>query len=397
MEIDFNAWAELAVRWLHVVAGVAWIGASFYFVWLDNSLRRDGRTRADVAGELWAVHGGGFYHNEKFFAAPPEPPETLHWFKWEAYATWLSGFALLLLVYYLQADVYLIDKSKVDLTPETAVAAGLGVLAAGWIAYDLLCRSPLGGSGGLFGALLFLLLTGAALGLTHLFSDRAAFIHTGALIGTIMAGNVFFVIIPNQKKSVAAMLARRAPDPALGRAAKQRSLHNNYLTLPALLTMISGHYPLLVGHAFNWALLAGFSSAAVAARHYFNLRHGGAERPAFLGLGAALFLATILLASLRFDRPATTLARPATDQAVSALMQKHCVSCHAAHPANAAFPAPPAGLDLESLAELRIHAKAVRRQAVDQALMPLGNPTGMTAADRALLGAWLDQQAGGGR
>jgi uncharacterized membrane protein len=390
VDIDFQSWTQLAIRWLHFTAGVAWIGASFYFVWLDNSLRNNGRLRSGVAGDLWAVHGGGFYHNEKFVVAPARLPEHLHWFKWEAYTTFLSGFALLILIYYLQADVYLIDRGKVDFSEGGAVAAGLVCLAGGWIVYDLLCRSPLKNNQTLFGVALFLLLTAACYGLTRLFSDRAALIHAGALIGAIMAANVFFVIIPNQKKAVAAMIAGATPDAALGRAAKERSVHNNYLTLPALLTMISGHYPLLTGHAFNWLLLAGFSAASVAARHYFNLRHKGEEWPALLGVGATLFLGTILLASLTGPRAAGAPSAVADDELVTTLMSRHCVSCHAERPTHESFAAAPAGLSLETLADVRLHADQIRLQAVEQALMPLGNETQMTAEERALLGAWLD-------
>ncbi len=395
MEVDVLSWSSLAVRWLHLVAGVSWIGASFYFVWLDNSLREAPGMRAGVKGELWAVHGGGFYHNEKFVVAPPELPQQLHWFKWEAYTTWLSGFALLILVYYIGANPYLIDRTKVDFTQASAIAAGLGVLAGGWIIYDALCRSPLGKDQRIFGATWFALLIAATYGLTRIFTDKGAFIHVGALIGTVMVANVFIVIIPNQKKAVAAMIAGKTPDPALGDAAKQRSVHNNYMTLPVLLIMISGHYPQLVGHRCNWLLLAGFAAASVMARHFFNLKHRGHEQRAFIVGAGALFLVTIFVASIK---PAAATAEHAglqvTDTAVAAIATRHCVSCHAAAPTHPGIAAPPLGLTLETLDDVRAHSREIRAQAVETETMPLGNETGMTPAERATLGAWLDEQQG---
>lgn len=391
MEFDLQPWVQLGLRWLHFVAGVAWIGASFYFVWLDNSLRNDGSLKRGVAGDLWAVHGGGFYHNEKFVVAPPELPEHLHWFKWEAYTTWLSGFALLIAVYYTQPGVFMVDRAKVAFDPREAVLVSVAILASGWIVYDALCKSPLARRQGPFAVVLFLLLTAAACGLNRIFADKAAILHVGAMIGTIMAANVFFVIIPNQKKAVAAMIAGKEPSAALGGAAKLRSVHNNYLTLPALLTMISGHAPLLTGHPLNWLLLAGFAAASVAARHFYNLRHRGSERPMLLVTAAALFIATVAFASIKpnAELMAEAHAGEASDGAISLLMKTHCVACHAAAPTHAGFSAPPAGLSLETLDELRLHADAVRLQAVEQELMPLGNETRMTAEERALLGAWL--------
>ncbi|MEX0644774.1 MAG: urate hydroxylase PuuD [Parvularculaceae bacterium] len=351
MEVDLLAWTNLAVRWLHFVAGISWIGASFYFVWLDNSLRAAPSMRAGVKGELWAVHGGGFYHNEKFVVAPPELPEHLHWFKWEAYTTWLSGFALLIIVYYVSADLYLIDRAKADLSRSAAIATGLGVLIVGWLIYDALCRSPIGKDERIFGAIWFLLLVATTYGLTRVFSDKGAFMHTGALIGTVMVANVLLVIIPNQKKAVAAMIAGKTPDPALGAAAKQRSVHNNYMTLPVLLIMISGHYSMLVGHRFNWLLLAGFAAASVMARHFFNLRHKGSEQRALIVGAGVLFVATVLVASIK---PASAVAPHAAaskigDTTIVALTTKHCSTCHSANPTHPAFSAPPLGLILEDL------------------------------------------------
>lgn len=394
IDIDFLAWANMGVRWLHFIAGIAWIGASFYFVWLDNSLRANDRLTPGVAGDLWAVHGGGFYHNEKFLVAPPQLPKELHWFKWEAYTTWLSGFALMIIIYYVGAETYLIDRSKLDIGQGVAVLIGLSALAGGWIIYDILCKSPLSKNQALLSGVWFALLIAATAVLTRIFTDKGAFIHVGAIIGTVMVANVFFVIIPNQKKTVAAMIAGETPDAALGAAAKQRSVHNNYMTLPVLLIMISGHYPLLVSHQYNWLLLAGFSVAAVMIRHFFNLKHKGAMQPALAAGAAGVFLVTILAASIK---PTAAVAvapeEKIEDSVISELMTRHCVSCHAAEPADPLFAAPPGGLSLESLDAVRNNAFGIRLQAVDGDIMPLGNTTGMSQEERALLGAWLDQQA----
>lgn len=394
IDIDFLPWLSMGVRWLHFIAGIAWIGASFYFVWLDNSLRAHGKLNPGVAGELWAVHGGGFYHNEKFLVAPPQLPEDLHWFKWEAYTTWLSGFALMILVYYVGAENFLIDRSKLDIGQGAAIAIGLGSLVVGWFVYDLLCKSPLGKNQTAFSVIWFAILIAATIGLTKVFTDKGAFIHVGAIIGTVMVANVFFVIIPNQKKTVAAMIAGETPDGALGAAAKQRSVHNNYMTLPVLLIMISGHYPLLVSHDFNWLLLAGFSAGAVLVRHFFNLKHQGAVRPALAAGAAGIFAVTILVASIKPAPAVASNSGQIDDSVISAMMETHCISCHAAEPAEPLFPAPPGGLSLETLDAVRANAWGIRLQAVDSDIMPLGNATGMTEEERATLGAWLDQQTG---
>ena len=266
MIADLIAWLNLGVRWLHVIAGIAWIGSSFYFMWLDARLKADETTPKGVQGDLWAVHGGGFYHKRKYLSVPPDMPDDLHWFKWEAYTTWLSGSALLVLIYYLGAPTYLIDTSKADLAPWQAIGIGLGFLAGGWLVYDALCRSPLGQRLRLFGVVWFLILTAAAFALGHIFSNRGAFIHLGAIIGTVMVANVFLIIIPNQRKIVAAMLAGETPDPALGKRGKMRSVHNNYMTLPVLFLMVSNHYPMVIDHPLNWLLIAGIGLSGLTIR-----------------------------------------------------------------------------------------------------------------------------------
>jgi uncharacterized membrane protein len=383
---DLEAWLNLALRWLHVVAGVCWIGASFYFVWLDNNLRPSNPPREGVKGELWAVHGGGFYQSQKFLTAPAEMPEHLHWFKWEAYATWISGFLLLCVLYYWGAPVYLIDKAKVDFTPLGAVAAGLGFIVGGWAVYELLCkaliRRPL-----LFSAAWYLALVAAGYALTRVFSDRAAFIHVGAIIGTVMAANVLLVIIPNQRKSVALLLAKKPVDPKLGESGKVRSMHNNYMTLPVIFLMISNHYPVVTSHPLNWLLLALLGAAGVSIRHYFNLRHHGHNRHDFLFYGAMLgFIASIIATEVH----ATVALGPVPPFArVQAMIDTHCVSCHSPRPTHRGFTAPPNGAAFDTPDHIRKYAPRIFDMAVASHAMPLGNETGLTDAERAELGAWV--------
>ncbi len=275
MAAHLGEWVNLALRWVHVVTGVAWIGTSFYFNWLNSRLAPPEVPEPGVAGEVWSVHGGGFYRVVKYTVAPGSLPRTLHWFKWEAYATWLSGIALLVLIYYLGAGVYLIDARVAGLGRGAAVAIGLATLVAAWVVYDLLCRSPLGKEPVALAGVLFVLGVALTWGLTRLLSARAAYIHVGAALGTIMAANVFRVIIPSQREMVAAMAEGRPPNATLGRQAALRSLHNNYFTLPVLFVMVSSHYPVTYGHRLNWLVLAGLTLVGVATRHWFNLRNQG--------------------------------------------------------------------------------------------------------------------------
>ena len=386
MDYDFAAWAGLTLRWLHVITGVAWIGASFYFVWLDNNLRPPVPEKEGVKGELWAVHGGGFYHSQKYMTAPSHMPEHLHWFKWEAYTTWLSGFALLIVLYYWGASVYLIDPAKHAFSQAGAIATGLAFIFGGLLVYEALCRSPLGQRPRLFGLAWFLVLTGAAFALTRLFSDRGAFIHVGAIIGTAMVGNVFLVIIPNQRKIVADMLAGRPVDPRLGAMGKQRSVHNNYMTLPVIFIMISNHYPVVTGHPLAWLLLAMISLGGVSIRHFFNLRHHQIIRPEFLFVGAMLVFGVSLVAS---QKTATETMADVPFPVAQAIVDKHCVACHAAVPTHKGFTAPPNGAAFDTPAGLARYAPRIKERAVDSASMPLGNETHMTDEERAQLGAWI--------
>jgi len=387
-------WMNMLVRWLHVITGIAWIGASFYFVWLDNSLRppAPGSDLANkgVAGELWAVHGGGFYNPQKYLVAPAELPAELHWFKWEAYSTWLSGFALLVIVYWLNAQAMMIDRAVADLAPWQAVGVGLGCIVAGWIMYDLLCRSPLGKHDLAFGIVVFALLVGAAWVLTHVLSGRAAYIHVGAMIGTIMVANVAMVIIPGQRRMVDAMRAGQKPDPVYGVRGKQRSVHNNYFTLPVLFIMISNHFAMTYRHPHAWAVLGMIMAAGVFIRHFFNLRHKGRVEWVYPAIGVALLLG--LAVALAPPRPAVAAGK--VDFArVQAIVARRCVSCHAAHPTQPGFASAPEGVLLDDAHGIAQNAPRIYQQAVQLKAMPLANMTGMTDAERAELAAWFEAGA----
>ncbi len=387
-------WLNMLVRWLHIITGIAWIGASFYFVWLDNSIRPPAPgsdlAKKGVTGELWAVHGGGFYNPQKYLVAPAELPEELHWFKWEAYSTWLSGFALLTIAYYFNAQAMMIDRAVADVTAWQSVGIGLGSLVAGWIVYDLLCRSPLGKHDLWFGIVVFALLTGAAWALTHLLSGRAAYIHVGAMIGTIMVANVAMLIIPGQRKMVNAMLAGGRPDPVHGLRAKQRSVHNNYFTLPVLFIMISNHYAMTYRHEHAWLVLALIMAAGVFIRHYFNLRHKGRVEWRYPAIGVALLLAVAVMIAPPKPAAVARQADPAAQFArVKAIVDRRCVSCHAAHPTQPGFATAPAGVVFDTPDQVRRQALQIHKQVVELKAMPIGNLTNMTEGERAEVGAWF--------
>ncbi len=381
MGFDLAAeWLNLAIRWLHLTAGIAWIGSSFYFVWLDNHLTRP--AEGEASGELWSVHGGGFYHNQKYQVAPSAMPERLHWFKWEAYFTWISGFSLLVLVYYVGAQSFLIDPAKAPLSPAVAIAIGLAALAIGWLVYDGMCRSPVASSNLALGAFWFACLLLAAIMLDSLFSSRAAYLHIGAIIGTVMVANVFLIIIPNQRKVVADLIAGRTPDPALGAAAKQRSLHNNYMTLPVLFIMISPHHPMTYGAGRPWLVLALLGLTGIAVRHIFNLRGRGQKTGPTIALAAALALATVTYVTLEKKGAAPAQARTQTYAEIEPILATHCAGCHNVNP-------PPVGVALDSWERVSAASARIKAVAVDSHAMPLGNPTGMTEAERQTLGAWI--------
>jgi len=394
MELDITPWLNLAIRWLHFITGIAWIGSSFYFVWLDNHLEDPREPKKGMSGELWSVHGGGFYHKQKYAVAPEQMPDNLHWFKWEAYFTWMSGFALLAIIYYLGADLYLIDKSKMDLSQMQAIGISLAFLVGGWIFYDGLCRSPIGKNNKLTGIIWFISLVLAAYALTHVFSDRAAFIHIGAIVGTSMAANVFMVIIPNQRKVVDALTAGKAPDPKLGQIGKQRSLHNNYMTLPVLFLMISNHYPMTFSNPYNWVIIASIGLVGIMTRHFFNMRHKGKSSPLMVFGAITLFILTMMFASDTGKKARVDTANIAASfSAAEAVVTKHCVSCHAANPTHESFDEAPIGVRLDTPEFIVQYAPRIMEQTVKSDIMPLGNETGMTDKERALLGKWIEEGA----
>jgi uncharacterized membrane protein len=385
----------MAVRWLHVIAGIAWIGSSFYFIALDLSLKQRAGLPEGAGGEAWQVHGGGFYNMVKYLVAPARMPDELTWFKWEAYTTWLSGMALLALVYYLQAELFMIDAAVMDLAPWAAVAISLGGLALGWTVYDLLCRSPLGRNDAALAGVGFVFLVALAFGFTLVFSGRGMTMQLGALIGTMMVANVFLVIIPNQKKVVADLIAGRTPDPKLGAQAKQRSLHNNYLTLPVIFTMIANHYPLAFASRWNWAILAIVLVIGALIRHFFNVKHKGGREPWWTWGAAALGLAAIVWLSAQ---PVTSAAEAALPPAIETaelglevenVVLSRCAMCHAAEPLWEGLAVPPKGVVLETPAQIRAQARAIDMQAVRSHAMPPGNVTFIEDSERQLLAAWL--------
>jgi uncharacterized membrane protein len=382
-------WLGLVFRWAHVITGVAWIGTSFYFNWLNARIAPPAAPEPGVSGELWSVHGGGFYRVVKYAVAPAQLPRTLHWFKWEAYATWWSGISLLVLLYYVGAREYLLDPAVSTIGPAAAVALGAATLAAAWIAYDQLCRSPLGARPAALAALGGALVAALAWSLSQVFSARGAYIHVGAALGTIMAANVFRVIIPAQREMVAALQAGRAPDAARGRQAALRSLHNNYLTLPVLFVMVSNHYPATYGSGWGWALLVALFVIGVLVRHWFNLRNAGRRNPWLLP-AAALGLAALAVATA----PASDRS-PAPDRAappfadVRIVITRRCLPCHSSAPTYPGIAAAPAGVMLDTPEQMRTRAARIAERAVVQQTMPLGNVTGITPEERALLGRWV--------
>ncbi len=389
MGIDYYNWLSLIIRWLHIITGIAWIGASFYFVWLDNNLERPEKVKkGEPDGELWSVHGGGFYHNKKYMSAPDNMPEHLHWFKYEAYFTWLSGFALMAVIYYYGANLYLIDKSKMALESWQAIAASMGMLAGGWILYDVMCKSPLRKRPGLFAIVLFLLFTLAAILVGKIFSDRAAYMQIGAMIGTIMAGNVFFNIIPNQKIVVADLIAGRPVNPEFGKAAKLRSMHNNYMTLPVLFIMTSAHYPMTYGSGIGWLSLALIALAGIAVRHYFNLRHTTKPKAPF-AVAAVIFMVVAMTFPLAFKKPVAPKVGAVSFSDIRHIMETHCTACHAENPSHDWYDEAPNGFRLDTDALIKQNKTLIMDRTVTGKDMPLGNETGMTEAEREILRVWI--------
>jgi len=373
---------DVTIRVLHVLAGIAWIGASFYFVRLDLSLRppKDA-SDADtgVAGEFWGVHGGGLYHSQKYRLAPAEMPEPLHWFKWEAYTTWLSGFALLVLLYYIDPELRLVDPQVADLTSWAAIALSMGGLLVGWLMYEVLCRTVGRRSQAALVAAGVALLAVTAWGASELFAARAAYLEVGAILGTIMAANVLFVIIPAHRKLVRAMDEGREPDPEPLLQAKERSVHNNYLTLPVLFTMLAGHFAFTFGHEDAWLVLVLVALLTAWVRHFFNLWHTGRRAWWILATGA---VAAVALAVWLEPERAPASAEPVDFAEVQGVIEQRCVACHAGASA-------PLGVRLETREQIEARADDIERQAVLTRAMPPGNTTGMTDEERRLLAAWI--------
>ena len=382
-------WLNLLIRWGHLVAGISWIGTSFYFVALDLSLKKDVPLPIGVAGEAWEVHGGGFYHVQKYLSAPDNLPPHLIWFKWEAYLTWISGFLLLIAQYYLQADTYLIDPAVMPLTSWQATGISVGSLAAGWIVYDVLCRSPIGRNTGFLALCVFALIEVAAYGFTHVFSGRGAFIHIGAFIGTMMAANVFAVIVPNQRKITASLLKGEVPDPRFGQIGKQRSTHNTYLTLPVLLMMISNHYAFVTGASAAWALV-GLIVLGGGLTRWFLLRHEVGDDMGQIGWAVPV-IASFLAGAMMLTQPTSSPVASAkvSDDEALAIVNSRCTACHSPSPTDATIKEAPKGIMFSSVADMKRYAVQIETQAVRNHAMPLGNKTGMTDDERAKLGAWI--------
>jgi uncharacterized membrane protein len=400
------AWLEFAVRWTHVITAVAWIGSSFYFIALDLGLRRAADAPHGVTGEAWQVHGGGFYHIQKYNVAPERMPAELTWFKWESYSTWLSGFALLVLVYYLGADLYLIDPAVADLRVWQGVAISLASLGLGWLLYDALCKSAFGEDATQLMLALFAILVVMAWGYTQVFTGRAALLHLGAFTATIMTANVFLVIMPNQRIVVADLIAGRVPDPKYGKIAKQRSTHNNYLTLPVIFLMLSNHYPLAFASEWNWVIASLVFLMGVTIRHWFNSHHAHKGNPNWTwALTAILFLVIVWLSTAPMRAGAADEARLTPAQArfaaaegfadVEGIVLGRCSMCHAAEPVWDGILWPPKGVVLETPGDIAVHARQIYLQAGLTHAMPPANVSFIEPDERARIVAWYRAAAGG--
>ena len=395
MDPYINEWLNLVIRFAHLITGIAWIGASFYFVWLDNHLETPPQVKADkgIGGDLWAIHGGGFYEVAKYKLAPPAMPKNLHWFKWEAYTTWITGFLLLTLMFYVGAESYLIDKRVADLTQFQAIAFGLGAIIVGVGSYEILVRTKLKDYGLLLGVILLVLGTALSFGLTQIFSARGAYMHMGAIIGTIMAGNVFFGIMPSQRALVKAVEEGKVPDAKFGLNAKLRSTHNTYITLPVLFIMISNHYPITFNHSANWLVLMVIVLITAAIRQYFVLRHLGKQKPFIL---VCAIIATIVLAYAiapqNVELTAEQKQQTVTDKQVQNIIVKRCSSCHSDYNTDEVFTSAQAGVVFSNIASIAQWAPRIKARAIDSKDMPFMNKTQMTSNERNTLAIWISQQ-----
>lgn len=385
-------WLNLVVRWLHVVAGIMWVGASFYFIFLENNLNRTEGLRDELAGNLWAIHGGGFYFLEKYKIAPKQVPKRLHWFKYEAYFTWLSGFALLGIVYYMDASAFLLDPRVADISPTQGVLIGVGSLVAGWIIYDWMCKSPLVENVILFAFVGFILLTGFSYFLTHVFNSRAAYIHVGSLLGTLMAWNVYFVIIPSQKSLVKAAVTGQPLDPSLGKKAGVRSLHNNYLALPVIFIMISNHFPSTFGHTFNWVILIVLTLASAGIRHYWNLKDRGAKSGLLLPVSLVVLISLAIVTSPRIQK-ANENDRVVPFAEVQTIFVLRCTQCHSIKPTDSLWTAAPNGVMYDLPEQIKRMSDKIMLRTVLTNSMPQGNKTNMTDDEREAVRLWILQGA----
>jgi uncharacterized membrane protein len=382
-------WLNIIVRLMHITFGIAWIGASFYIVFLENALNRTKDVRDELAGNLWAIHGGGFYYLEKYKVAPQKIPKDLHWFKYEAYFTWLSGFSLLFVVYYFNAKSSLIDNNVLALSPVAAISIGVGSLIVAWLIYDLLCKTALVKKNTWFALLGFIIATGFAYFYSLVFSSRAAYIHFGAMLGTLMAANVFFIIIPAQKAMVKAAKEGKPLNPELGKHAGLRSLHNNYLTLPVLFVMISNHFPSTFGNKYSWAVLAAISLGTAGVKHYLNLREKGQHSIWVMPVSVLILLGTAFISA-----PQKNAGECKTEigiNEINMIVQQRCVSCHSSKPTDDVYTAPPNGVAYDTPQDiLRLKDKIYQRVVVTKT-MPQNNKTGMTPEERDAIRCWYEQ------
>lgn len=388
MEIILQEWISLFVRWAHIISAIGWIGSSFYFMWLDSSLKKRKGLPDGAKGDSWSVHGGGFYHVVKYQVAPEEMPEALKWFKWESYSTWLTGFTMMFATYYWSASGLLIDREVLDISAGVAISLSIASLVASWYLYDWLCKSPLKAKPVLVFAVLFVAIVAASWGFQQVFSARAAWLHTGAIIATMMTGNVFFVIIPNTKVVVADLKAGRTPDGKYGEIAKLRSTHNNYLTLPVILMMISNHYPITYSHPYAWVMVALVLVIGAVVRIFYNRHEAGEHGFAVQWqwpLVAVCSVALVLFSTWRPDQNQVDFY-PAEAMEIVA---NHCSACHSANPSHEWFDEAPAGVMFDNLEQIRAHSSKMVAQSVLSTIMPLGNETEMTQDERDILGSWL--------
>ena len=394
MDPYITEWLNLIIRFAHLIVGIAWIGASFYFVWLDNHLEKPPEEKAEkgISGDLWAIHGGGFYEVAKYKLAPPKMPTTLHWFKWEAYTTWITGFLLLSLMFYVGAESYLIDPLVQELTQWQAIGLGLGAIIIGVGSYELLVRTKLKDHGLVLAVILFIIATALSYGLTQVFSARGAYMHMGAILGTIMAGNVFFGIMPSQRALVNAVEAGATPDAKYGLNAKLRSTHNTYITLPVLFIMISNHYPITYNHSANWLVLMAIILITAAVRQYFVLRHFGKQKPMVL---VSSIIATIVLAYViapkSVELSAEQKLHDVSNAQVQQIIETRCSTCHSEAPTDDVFKSPQGGVIFSDIASIKQWAPRIEARVVHSKDMPFMNKTQMTEEERLTLSLWLSK------